>query len=91
MTNTQLLFSKLNIAFKTIFCLILLSTFLIPSLLYGQEKFNCEGQVYAVDNKSTSLFSLSVNASNNSVRIVPLFDLGVYLDPLGFRPSDQLI
>lgn len=58
---------------------------------FAQEKFNCEGQVYAVDHQSSNLYSLSVNASNNSVRIEPLFDLGVFLDPLGFRPSDQLI
>ena len=62
-----------------------------PGLILSQVPFDCDGRVYAVKFQTGELFEMAVNSSNNSVRINPLFNTGVTLDPLALRPTDNLI
>ena len=76
------------IRFSTIFFAI----FLLSKLsIQGQTPFTCEGQVWMIGENDNTLYELSVG-SNNGMNFTSINDnIGVDVNALGYRVTDQML
>ncbi|MFK8005549.1 MAG: gliding motility-associated C-terminal domain-containing protein [Saprospiraceae bacterium] len=76
------------VRFQSILCVIFL---LVNCSLQGQTPFTCEGQVWMIGESDNTLYQLSVG-SNNGIVFTSINDnLGIEINAIGYRITDQML